>query len=362
MNREWGIAAVAACIMLTAGCGDQYGSEEIAASEENDSAVNENAENETKEQDWFNEIRDEADSYFSETEFETVMPEELYDQHIFDREDETDELIVDVRDLGSFTEGNIPGSVNIPFGQSGNYEQMMQLPKDRPLTVVCFSGHTASQFAGTLNTLGYDAKPLQYGMGGYTSDEEHGADIPAEDFGFPTVTDGYEAEGNYEHSSIMYEDDLAIEEVILSQSASFLEAELANVIPAPEVKEIVDETNLDEHQLIDIRSEDHYEAGHIEEAVNIPYHTLFTDSGLSDVDPDRQAVIIGYNGHDASQVSRALNHLNIEAVPMMFGMSIWTDDETLLGEHQFDFTETKTYPVQPLQYDPDAEEDEAGCS
>lgn len=348
--------------LLIAGCGDSYGSENLRAEETNENSSVENEPAETAEKDWFDDIRETSAEYFNEADFETVLPEDVYNDYVFNSEDSGDELIVDVRDMNAFTEGNIPHSVNVPFGQSGNYQQVTQLPKDRELIVVCFSGHTASQFAGMLNTLGYDAKPLQYGMGGYTSDEDHGAAIPEEAEDFPTVTEGFEAEESYEHSEIMYDEDKALDEVILGQSASFLDKEMPNVIPAPEVQEIIEDDSFEDHQLIDIRTEDHYDSGHLEKAVSVPYSDLFSEAGLSQIDPDRTAIIVGYNGHDASQASRALNHLNIEAVPMMFGMSIWSDDEELLGDHQFTFDEMKTYPVKPLQYDPDAEETEAGCS
>jgi rhodanese-related sulfurtransferase len=67
-----------------------------------------------------------------------------------------DKLILDVRDAG--TEGQIPGSLNIPLGQLN--DRISEVPKDKEIIVHCNTGVMASMSIKTLQENGYQVSYL----------------------------------------------------------------------------------------------------------------------------------------------------------------------------------------------------------
>ena len=64
--------------------------------------------------------------------------------------DEQGELcLVDIRDPGSYAQGHIPGSRHLDNHSVGPLVE--QTPKDRPLVVVCYHGHSSQQAASWLS-------------------------------------------------------------------------------------------------------------------------------------------------------------------------------------------------------------------
>ncbi|MDH4162207.1 MAG: rhodanese-like domain-containing protein [Nitrospirota bacterium] len=83
----------------------------------------------------------------------------------FEKADElSDFFILDIRSEADFCKGHIAGAVNVPFANVAKPESLVLLPLDRPILVVCYTGHTASQTNAILNMLGYDAWTLRFGM------------------------------------------------------------------------------------------------------------------------------------------------------------------------------------------------------
>ena len=96
----------------------------------------------------------------------TIYAKDLMDG--VDKEDAADELadffILDIRTSTDFCKAHIAGAVNIPFLTVAKPESLIQLPTDKPILVVCYTGHTASQTNAILNMLGYNAWTLRFGM------------------------------------------------------------------------------------------------------------------------------------------------------------------------------------------------------
>lgn len=83
----------------------------------------------------------------------------------YEKADElSDFFILDIRSAADYCKGHIAGAVNVPFASVAKPESLVQLPQDRPILVVCYTGHTASQTNAILNMLGYDAWTLRFGM------------------------------------------------------------------------------------------------------------------------------------------------------------------------------------------------------
>jgi rhodanese-related sulfurtransferase len=54
--------------------------------------------------------------------------------------------------------------VNVQFADVANPGVVAVLPLDRPILVICYTGHTASIANAFLGGLGYDAWTLRFGM------------------------------------------------------------------------------------------------------------------------------------------------------------------------------------------------------
>lgn len=82
-----------------------------------------------------------------------------------DKADEiSDYFVLDIRKKEDHCAGHIFSAVNIPMADVFRNENLRRLPMNRPILVVCYTGHTASQTIGMLNLMGFDAWALRFGM------------------------------------------------------------------------------------------------------------------------------------------------------------------------------------------------------
>ena len=91
-----------------------------------------------------------------------ITPREL--QTILE-EDPESVFVLDNRTPEAYKKGHIPGAVNIWLKEVLEEQNLEVLPKDKPIIVCCWVGHTASQLLTVLQLLGFNAIGLKYGMG-----------------------------------------------------------------------------------------------------------------------------------------------------------------------------------------------------
>lgn len=65
-----------------------------------------------------------------------------------------DHVLVDVRTVGEYRGGHVPGAVNIPLDQIS--ARMSEIPSDKPVVVICASGNRSQTGAKRLADAGYD--------------------------------------------------------------------------------------------------------------------------------------------------------------------------------------------------------------
>lgn len=78
-----------------------------------------------------------------------------------------DFFLVDVRTPAEFNKDTVPGAVNILMADLAKPENLALLPLDKPVLLICNTGHTASISNTVLGMLGYDAWTLRFGMMGW---------------------------------------------------------------------------------------------------------------------------------------------------------------------------------------------------
>lgn len=72
--------------------------------------------------------------------------------------------VLDVRPADAYTRGSVPGAVNIPLAEVE--ERMEELPKEKPVYVLCHTGEWSVDAVYELEAAGYDAVNIE---GGYRS-------------------------------------------------------------------------------------------------------------------------------------------------------------------------------------------------
>jgi len=289
----------------------------------------------------------EASQEFLKNDIQLIDAAEVYEKVVL--EQDLNYFVVDVRSPKSFAQGHIEGAVNIPYNLTAKPNMIANLPKDKTIIVACYSGHTASQTAAFWRMLGYDAIPMQNGMVGWN----HTAGSALKQFDFPVVKEAVQATTTYDLPSFEVEGVTDLESLIINRSQSFLASGKGPVIKADEIKGKVVDGNLSDYFLVDIRSEEDYNMGHIKGAIHIPYQVLAEVENLKKIPSDKKVVLIGYTGDDASQVVRVLNQLGYDAYALFQGMRVWTTNEVVNGIAPASNEVILDYPIEVLHYNLD---------
>jgi rhodanese-related sulfurtransferase len=76
-----------------------------------------------------------------------------------------DAFLLDVREYDEWEAGHAPGAVHIPLGELG--ARYTELGQDRPLYVICRTGHRSGRAAYALAGAGWQASNVSDGMVGW---------------------------------------------------------------------------------------------------------------------------------------------------------------------------------------------------
>jgi rhodanese-related sulfurtransferase len=91
-------------------------------------------------------------------------------------------VVVDVRPAEEYAKGHVPGALNLPIDVLFRAESLAKLPaRDRPIVLVCQSGHTESMALGGLAALGYEPWVMRFGMIGWNAETKVKAGSPLQD-------------------------------------------------------------------------------------------------------------------------------------------------------------------------------------
>ncbi|RLC70442.1 MAG: hypothetical protein DRI81_19100, partial [Chloroflexi bacterium] len=270
-----------------------------------------------------------AAAYFGEG-YKLITAEAVY-ENLNDGDESNDPLIIDIRKPEDYEIGHVPGAVNVSGKVLFGEETLAALPTDKQIVVYCYTGQTAGQVVGALNTLGYDAYSLKFGMPSWAIAE--GAPRWNNDMsmGYPADTAAVEMGGENELPAPL-------------GSAHEYFGEGFKLITAEALYEnLNDGDDSNDPYILDIRSGDDYALGHVPGAVNISGGALFDAETLDDLPPDGQVVVYCYSGQTAGQVVGVLNMLGYDAYSLKFGYPSWTTENVTKGLWNDDMS--MGYPV-----------------
>lgn len=288
----------------------------------------------------FDIIRGVCNNYLSEGKNPVITAEDLYD-NLKDGDESNDPFILSIRKPDQYAIGHIAGAINKGFSSLFTEENLSNLPKDKQIVVVCYTGHTASQATALLNINGYDAIALKWGMTSWsknTTVAPSGYNRGKDCKNYPVFI-GTEP-GDMISAEIV---GLTDSEIILDATRSYLEAG-TKFIDATVLYGLLDDTNeTNDPFIISIRKPDDYKLGHIPTSINIPWRSLFSVDNLFLLpDDDTQVVVVCYTGQTASQITALLNVLGYNASTLKHGMCSWNYNASNCFNnsnptHQFDY-------------------------
>ena len=287
-----------------------------------------------------------------------ITAEALYN-NLNDNYAGNDPFILSVRDSVKYAEGHIPGAVNIPWRSVFTEENILKLPTNKQIVVVCYTGHTASQVTAMLNIMGYDALCLKWGMCSWTSNttiapscydkETASHDYPVISGSNPTKTrSGTRQCGGDDPGGSGVQEQLTgtSNEIIRGSCNNYLNEKKPPAMSAESLNNNLNDGDESNNPFIlSIRSSSQYEIGHISGAINIGFSNLFTTENLSKLPTDNQIVVVCYTGHTASQATALLNIHGYDAIALKFGMTSWSKNSTIAPSGYNRGKDCHNYPV-----------------
>ena len=235
--------------------------------------------------------------------------------------------IVSLRKPEDFAAGHLPHAVNVYWPTLLADSSLARLDLDKTLILYCYYGHASMLAGAILGLLGYDWRSLEFGMMGWnlgalvkepwdgradhpveTAENTAGACYP------PPKLPG--AAGDARN-------------ILKERAAAYLAGEGSPVIAAADLDTLVRDWERANaaYQIVDVRSEREYAAGHVPHAIHIPWARLADEGVLTQMDPKRTAVVCSENGQTGQLVATVLNLLGYPAVALKWGMMDWNSGQ-----------------------------------
>lgn len=216
-------------------------------------------------------------------------------------------FILSIRQADVYNEGHIKGAALASWGPD-LAAAVSKLPKDEPVYVYCYSGQTAGQAIALLNMLDIEAISVKSGF-------NYGA-MKVEGYEAYVTTEATElSDAGAEFDAVMLK---AVQDYFntVADNANF-------IITIENAKAAVD---AGEATVVDIRTAEDFAAGHIANAVNVPFGANMQEA-FGDL-PTGKLIVACYSGQTAGQTTAVLKMLGRDAVSLKFGMKLgWIAEE-----------------------------------
>ncbi len=108
--------------------------------------------------------------WITDTNWTPLISAQAVFDNLNDGDTSNDPVIISVRSAAHYALGHLPGAVNIPWKEIGDLENLALLDPDADIVVYCYTGHTGGVATAILNTLGYKARNMKFGMMGWNTD------------------------------------------------------------------------------------------------------------------------------------------------------------------------------------------------
>jgi len=271
---------------------------------------------------------------------------------LLDLEGDEEIYLLDVRGREAYEQGHIEGAHHVEFSQWASPENLLRLPRDHKIIVVCETGLAAAQVVAGLRLLGYDAAVPKTGINGWA--QTHMTESLVEEFQSakypvkrvapanghaPAPKDAiFHAPEDHEYELIAERIHQVFSRMEVSQDRNGdgnddgADAHIhpAHIITARELNSLLqDELAREGLFLLDLRREEDFEGvGHIEGAMRMDFDAVAVPGNLELLPKDRKIITICYTGNLAAQLAAVLRFLGYDAAALAYGMISWTRTPT----------------------------------
>jgi len=91
-----------------------------------------------------------------------ITPLDFYNKYYLTKKDY---FLIDLRSETEYNKMHIKGARNMFWMNVLDEKNLAKLPKDKPIFLICYVGHTSSQVLTLLKMLGYNVTSIKYGYG-----------------------------------------------------------------------------------------------------------------------------------------------------------------------------------------------------
>jgi len=287
-----------------------------------------------------------AEAYFSEGP-RTIKAADLF-ENLNDGDPENDPYIISLRSAEDYAKGHVPGAVNMSVKAMFTPENLATIPSDKDVVVLCYTGQTAGQATAALNTLGYEAYSLLFGMSSWTTDP----DVFVKRFNPETHTSDYTIDTAAHEPDGPYSLPTPLATNIVGAAEAYFGEGPRTIKAADLFENLNDGDPENDPYIISLRSAEDYAKGHVPGAVNVSVKAMFTPENLATIPSDKDVVVVCYTGQTASQSTSALNMLGYDAYSLLFGMSSWTSDPDVFVKRFNPDTHTSDYTIDTQAHEP----------
>ena len=217
-------------------------------------------------------------------------------------------MLIDLKSKEDYDAGHIKGAVNIPFAELG--KNLDRLPKNKQIILQCYSGQTSSEATSLTRILGFNTFNFQGGFNFGWKPLELGDDTlettenPLPDAVAPTLNEE--------------------EQIVWDAVAKFFNDGKSYIEKPEDVHELVT-SNPGAVYVLDIRSQEDYDKGHIETAEHIAFKEV--GDNFDKLPTNKPIYLACYTGQTAAQVLSMLRIAGYNAFSISRGMTGWDGAE-----------------------------------
>lgn len=91
-----------------------------------------------------------------------ITPMDFYNDYVVKKKDY---FLIDLRSETEYNKMHVKGARNMFWMNILDEKNLAKLPKDKPIFLICYVGHTSSQVLTLLKLLGYKVTSIKYGYG-----------------------------------------------------------------------------------------------------------------------------------------------------------------------------------------------------
>jgi rhodanese-related sulfurtransferase len=274
----------------------------------------------------------------------SISAKDLYDS---EQAEEPTYEVVDIRVPEHYTRGHINGAISIPFEAIYTDENIAKLDSRKITVIADYNGHAASAVNMFYNMLGYDALALRFGMSAWTTDTAvYGLESfpTGEAAGYPTVTESSTVSGSYALPKIEASYDTT-HAAIIGQMEKYVGSGVPLTITAKEAYKTIVKAQNPDYQIVDVRTPEEFEKGHIAGAINILWTEIADTEKLATLDPSRKVLVYCQTGHTGADATLFLNLIGYTAVDLEYGMCGWASSPEAPEGTCYDSSAVRSYPV-----------------